>query len=98
MGRYGLSLGNITGNDIFNILGLLGLTGMIRAVEVEAAATASLAGLCVMVLVTVLFLRTGLDAVTETKAPSDHFGLRTLDAGSRVKSLTVWRQALDEGE
>ena len=59
-GRYGLSLGNITGSDIFNVLGVLGLTGMIRAVEVKAAATASLAGLCVMVLVTVLFPRAGL--------------------------------------
>ena len=56
---YGLGLGNIIGSDIFNVLGVLGLTGMIRAVEVEAAATASLAGLEVMVLVTVLFLRTG---------------------------------------
>ncbi len=58
-GRYGLSLGNITGSDIFNVLGVLGLTGMIRGVEVKAAATASLAGLCVMVLVTVPFLWTG---------------------------------------
>jgi len=57
-GRYGLSLGNIIGSDIFNVLGVLGLTGMIRTVEVDAAATASLAGLCVMVLVTVLLLRT----------------------------------------
>ena len=57
--RYGLSLGNIIGSDIFNVLGVLRLTGMIRVVEVEAAATASLAGLEVMLLVTVLFARTG---------------------------------------
>ncbi len=58
-GRYGMSLGNIIGSDIFNVLGVLGLTGMIRAVEVESAATASLVGLCVMVLITVFFMRTG---------------------------------------
>lgn len=58
-GRYGLSLGNIIGSDIFNVLGVLGLTGLIRAVEVDASATVSLVGLCVMVLVTVLFMRTG---------------------------------------
>ena len=58
-GRYGISLGNIIGSDIFNVLGVLGLTGMIRTVEVEPAATASLAGLCVMVLITLLFMRTG---------------------------------------
>jgi len=58
-GRHGLSLGNIIGSDIFNVLRVLGPTGMICGVEVEAAATASLAGLCVMVLVTVFFLRIG---------------------------------------
>ena len=52
-------MGNIIGSDIFNVLGVLGPTGMIRAVEVEAAARASFAGLCVMALVTVLFPRTG---------------------------------------
>ena len=58
-GRYGIGLGNIVGSDIFNVLGVLGLTGMIRVVEVETSATTSLAGLCLMVLITVLFMRTG---------------------------------------
>lgn len=58
-GHYGISLGNIIGSDIFNVLGVLGLTGMIRVVEVEASAKLSLAALCVMVLMTVLFMRTG---------------------------------------
>ena len=44
---------------MFNVLGVLGLTGRSRTVEVEPAATASLAGRCVMVLITLLFMRTG---------------------------------------
>jgi len=30
-GRYGLSLGNIIGSDIFNVLGVLGLTACFTA-------------------------------------------------------------------
>jgi cation:H+ antiporter len=58
-GRYGLSLGNIIGSDIFNLLGVLGLTGMLRAVEVDASATGALAALAGMAVVALLFMRTG---------------------------------------
>ena len=70
----------------------------ISRVEVEAAATASLAWLCVMVLVTVSFSCGQVGLSPKEGAPTDPFGLRTLDAGCRVKSLTAWRRALDEGE
>ena len=54
-----MRLGHIIGSDIFNVRGVLGLTGMTREVEVDAAATTSLAGLCVIILMTALFMRTG---------------------------------------
>lgn len=77
-GRYGIGLETIFGSDIFNVLGVRGLTGMIRVVEVETSATTSLAGLCVMVLLTVLFMRTGW-RLSRKEGLLLHLRLRALD-------------------
>ncbi len=58
-GRYALSAGSVIGSDIFNLLGVLGLAGMLRPVEIDVMARISLAALCGMVLLVLLFMRTG---------------------------------------
>ena len=58
-GRHGMSLGNLIGSDLFNLLGVLGLAGMIRNLQINPGAFSSvamLAGMCVLVVV---FMRTG---------------------------------------
>jgi len=58
-GRHGISVGSIIGSDIFNLLGVLGLAGMLHPVEVDVLARASLGSLCAMVLVVLVFIRSG---------------------------------------
>jgi cation:H+ antiporter len=58
-GHYGLSLGNIIGSDIFNVLGVLGLTALIQPVPIGPEASGSLLALLGMVALTVVFMRTG---------------------------------------
>lgn len=58
-GRYALSTGNLIGSDIFNLLGVLGLAGMLRPVEMDAMVRVSLAALCAMVFMVIIFMRTG---------------------------------------
>lgn len=58
-GQYGLSLGNIVGSDIFNILGVLGLTAVLRPVRIGPEASGSILALVAMAALTVLFMRTG---------------------------------------
>ena len=58
-GRYALSAGNVVGSDIFNLLGVLGLAGMLRPMEIDVMARISLFALCGMVLLVLLFMRTG---------------------------------------
>ena len=58
-GRYGMSAGSVIGSDIFNLLGVLGLAGMLHPVEVDVLARASLVSLCAMVLVVLVFIRSG---------------------------------------
>jgi len=58
-GRIGMSLGNLIGSDLFNLLGVLGLAGIIRPMGVDAASRSSvlmLVGMCTLV---VLFMRSG---------------------------------------
>ena len=55
--QYGLSLGNIIGSDIFNMLGVLGLAGILRGMQVDEAARASLAALSLMVVIVVILMR-----------------------------------------
>jgi cation:H+ antiporter len=58
-GRYGISAGNVIGSDIFNLVGVLGLAGLLSPVVVEPMARVSMAALFGMVLVVLLFMRTG---------------------------------------
>lgn len=58
-GRYGMSLGNLIGSDLFNLLGVLGLAGTIRNMDVAEGAFSSVAMLGGMCLIVVIFLRTG---------------------------------------
>ncbi len=58
-GKAGMSLGNLVGSDLFNLLGVLGVAGVIRPMSVTGSSFSSvlmLVGMCVLVVV---FLRTG---------------------------------------
>lgn len=58
-GHHGMSLGNLVGSDLFNLLGVLGLAGIIRPMGVAESSSSSiwmLAGMCVLVVV---FMRMG---------------------------------------
>ena len=57
-GRFELSVGNVIGSDIFNLLGVLGLAGMYRPLDVDPMARVSLAALCGMVLLLLVMMRT----------------------------------------
>lgn len=58
-GRYGISMGNVIGSDIFNLLGVLGVAGLLRPVSIDPVARISLAALCAMVFVVLIFMRSG---------------------------------------
>ena len=58
-GRYGISLGNLIGSDIFNLLGVLGLAGMLQPVDVTPMARISLTAMCGMVFWVLISMRTG---------------------------------------
>lgn len=58
-GKYAISAGNLVGSDIFNLLGVLGLAGMLNNMAVDSAARTSLAALCGMVFLVLIFMRTG---------------------------------------
>ena len=58
-GHHGISLGNLIGSDIFNLFGVLGLAAIIRNLPIEMAARSSLVILILMVVLVVIFLRTG---------------------------------------
>lgn len=57
--RDSIGVGSLIGSDIFNILGVLGLAGFIHPVAVDQAARSSLLAMVGMVLLVLLFLRTG---------------------------------------
>ena len=79
--KFSLSAGNVIGSDIFNIFGVLGVAGIIHPVSVEASARSSLAGLTVMVMLVILFMRT-------------HWKISRWQGGILV-SVAVARWALD---
>jgi cation:H+ antiporter len=58
-GRYSISAGNLLGSDLFNLLGVLGLAGTLRPLTIDAAGLESLYILVGMVLLVVVFMRTG---------------------------------------
>lgn len=58
-GRYGISAGNLIGSDLYNLLGVLGLAGTLRPLTIDAAGLGSLYILVCMVLLVIVFMRTG---------------------------------------
>jgi len=58
-GRYEISAGNLIGSDIFNLLGVLGLAGLMQDMQIAEAARMSLLALCGMVVLVLVFVRTG---------------------------------------
>jgi len=58
-GRFGISIGNLLGSDIFNMFGVLGVAALIRNLDVASGARINLILLCLMVLLTIVFLRSG---------------------------------------
>ena len=58
-GHYGISVGNLIGSDIFNLFGVLGLAAILRDLPVDMGARSNLVMLSLMVLVVLIFMRTG---------------------------------------
>ncbi len=60
-GHEGISLGNLIGSDLFNLLGVLGLAGIIQAgtMQIDPAGMNSLILLSGMVILVVIMMRTG---------------------------------------
>ncbi len=58
-GHHGLSLGNLIGSDLFNMLGVLGLAAMLRPLHVTSDAWQSVIILSVFMLIVVGMMRTG---------------------------------------
>jgi cation:H+ antiporter len=58
-GRTGVSVGNVVGSSVFNVLGVLGVAGLIRPLSVGRTALADLRWLVVLTVLTVVVLWTG---------------------------------------
>lgn len=58
-GQYDISVGNVIGSDLFNLLGVLGVAGFLHPQTVDPVARASLLALTAMVVLVVVFARTG---------------------------------------
>ncbi|MDY6988989.1 MAG: calcium/sodium antiporter [Thermodesulfobacteriota bacterium] len=57
--RYAMSIGNLIGSDLYNLLGVLGLAGMLGPLHIDAIGLQSLYLLVAMVALVVIFMRTG---------------------------------------
>ncbi len=58
--RYGISVGTLVGSDIFNLFGVLGVAGILnKDLPIDRGSTISLLMLSGMVLLVVVFMRTG---------------------------------------
>lgn len=57
--NHGISVGNLLGSDIFNMYGVLGVTAMMKDLPVDPEAHSNLLALVLMVVVVLLFMRTG---------------------------------------
>ncbi len=58
-GKHGISAGNLVGSNLFNIMGVLGLAGMLRPLTILQSSYYSLLLLTLMVMLAVVFMRTG---------------------------------------
>lgn len=57
--RYGISVGNLIGSDIFNLFGVLGLAAILRNLPVDMSARLNLVILAMMVALVLIFMRSG---------------------------------------
>ena len=57
--RYGMSVGNLIGSDIFNLFGVLGIAGIMKNLSVGIDAQINLIILTFMIAVVIIFMRTG---------------------------------------
>ena len=57
--RYGMSVGNLIGSDIFNLFGVLGVAGILNNITVSLDARMHLVFLSLMVALVLIFMRTG---------------------------------------
>ena len=57
--RYGMSVGNLIGSDIFNLFGVLGVAGILNNITVSLDARMHLVLLSLMVSLLLVFMRTG---------------------------------------
>ena len=57
--RYGMSVGNLIGSDIFNLFGVLGVAGLLNNIPVSLDARMHLVFLSLMVALVLVFMRTG---------------------------------------
>lgn len=58
-GNHGISVGNLLGSDIFNMYGVLGVTAMLRDLPVDIEARSNMLALVFMVVLVMVFMRTG---------------------------------------
>ena len=58
-GRHGISIGNLIGSDLFNLLGVLGLAALINPMTVTSGAYGSLFLLFGLVIAVVILMRSG---------------------------------------
>ncbi len=58
-GKYGISVGNLIGSDIFNMYGVLGIATIMRELPVDIGARSNLIMLVLMVIIALFFMRTG---------------------------------------
>ncbi len=58
-GRYGLSIGNLIGSDLFNMLGVLGTASIIRPLTISQSDYYSLLILAVYLIILFIFIRVG---------------------------------------
>ena len=56
--RYGISVGNLIGSDIFNMFGVLGLAAILRDLPVDVGARMNLLIMVMMVALVLVFMRT----------------------------------------
>ena len=57
-GKHGISVGNLIGSDLFNLLGVLGVAAVISPLAVDRGALGSMVLLCGLVIMVVIMLRT----------------------------------------
>ena len=58
-GHHGISIGNLVGSDLFNLLGVLGLASILRPLHVTPDAYLNILLLAVFMIIVVILMRTG---------------------------------------